>query len=157
MRLTPSLLGKLHASFPEITFEAADEFLWSPEKTTVFYNPADDHAPALLLHEVGHAALQHRTYNRDIQLLAMETAAWTKAGEIAKKLRIPLSDTAIQNHLDTYREWLHQRSTCPHCQAIGHQITGISYRCVVCGGEWTVNEARTCQLRRYRTTQRAPQ
>lgn len=149
MVLTRSLLDKLVADFPDITFREHETFLWSPDKNAVFYDPVDPDAVALLLHELSHALLGHHDYRRDIQLLVMETEAWEKAQQLADTYEVTMSDETTQGHLDTYRDWLHARSRCPQCEAIGHQISPSGYRCLACHHQWTVNEARTCQLRRY--------
>ena len=57
----------------------------------------------------------------------------------------------IEEHLDTYRDWLHARSSCPDCTATGYQTDASTYACPACSHTWRVNEARICQLRRYST------
>jgi tRNA(Ile2) C34 agmatinyltransferase TiaS len=125
--------------------------MWSPATNTITYNPDEEQAAALLLHEVGHALLQHNDYKRDVALVAMETDAWEEARKLAKTFAVSLDDEHVESHLDTYREWLHKRSTCPHCEATGLQVGAKLYRCLACTHEWRVNEARICALRRYST------
>lgn len=149
MRSMSSLIHKLKTAFPEIAFVEAEQFSWSPSNRTIFYAPEQPHAPMQLLHELAHALLDHRGYTRDIELIAMETAAWEKAREYAQTYNVRLLEDAIQDHLDTYREWLHNRSTCPHCSANGYQTAERSYECPACTHTWRVNEARLCALRRY--------
>ena len=152
--LTPSLIQTLKSAHPSLTFTTGDGFLWSPSKQTVFYNPSDPHAAALLLHELAHALLDHRSYQRDVELLAMETAAWETAQAYTAEhpeLHIAINETVVQDHLDTYRDWLHARSTCPQCTATGYQTAQKNYACPACTHTWRVNEARVCSLRRYAT------
>lgn len=149
MRSMSSLIHKLKTEFPDIAFIPADDFSWSPAVSTVFYTTHQAHAPQLLLHELSHALLDHHEYTRDIQLVAMETAAWEKAREQAERYSIRLSEDVVQDHLDTYRDWLHKRSTCPNCTANGYQTKQREYACLACGRQWKVNEARLCALRRY--------
>ena len=144
----PSILSQLSKDYPLIHFVKGDDFRWSPEEATVYY--IDESSP-LLLHEVGHALLNHTDYDRDVSLLAMERDAW----DTAQSLGYLIGDDTIQDHLDTYREWLHARSSCPVCDANGHQVKKFTYHCVACGTDWRVNEARTCGLKRY-TTQKIP-
>jgi len=153
------LIQKLKAAHPDITFTEADQFLWSPHNQTVYFNTEAPNAEALLLHELSHALLGHRTYERDVELVSMETAAWEKAAVYAKEnavhftgINLNLSDDVIQDHLDTYREWLHARSTCPECSANGYQTDVLKYTCPACLHSWKVNEARLCALRRYSIT-----
>jgi len=146
-----SLLAKLTTDYPAITFVQGDEFHWSPADNTVTYCVTKDgSASSQLLHELSHALLGHTDYSRDITLLKMERDAWEKAQEIAVPYGITITDEIIQNHLDTYRDWLHDRSTCPTCGATGLQSTKDTYRCVACTEQWRVNEAKTCELRRYK-------
>ncbi|UTX51244.1 hypothetical protein KI440_03490 [Candidatus Saccharibacteria bacterium TM7i] len=141
-----NLLQKLKLDFPHLTFEEGADFLWSPEKSTVTYKKEGD--PALLLHEIGHAQLQHSEYTRDVELISMERSAWEKAKELGAVYRIVISDDTVEDHLDTYRDWLHARSTCPSCTAVGYQTGQFTYACPACSQEWRVNEARVCGLRR---------
>lgn len=149
MPSTPSLLPRVTADFPDITFAAGELFSWSPSQQTVFYSTEDPENVALLLHELSHGLLDHRRYSKDVELLAMETAAWDKARELAQKYEVQIEDDAIEAHLDTYRDWLHARSTCPNCEASGYQSGKNTYDCVACGHQWRVNEARLCGLKRY--------
>ena len=145
-----SLLPKLVADFPGIHFQLDEDFRWSPETQTVYYSGSRDIAgTARLLHELSHGLLGHTDYSHDINLLKMERDAWVKAQQLARQYDIEISDDLIQDHLDTYRDWLHARSTCPLCTATGMQIDAETYHCVACGTDWRVNEARTCGLKRY--------
>jgi hypothetical protein len=139
-----STLSRLVKDYPLIHFIEGADFYWSPDKATVFYKK--NGPVSLLLHEVGHALLDHQDYDRDITLLSMERDAWDKARTLET-----IDEAAVQDHLDTYRHWLHARSTCPSCDANGHQIKKAAYRCLACGTEWRVNEARLCGLKRYTT------
>lgn len=150
------LIQKLKAAHPTLSFEEAEHFAWSPSKQTIFYTPALPNAPGLLLHELSHALLGHEKYRRDVELIAMETAAWEKAKDytlttpdLLPNVSAELNDDIIQDHLDTYRDWLHARSTCPNCSATGYQSDTNTYTCPACSQTWRVNEARLCALRRY--------
>jgi len=149
MRSTSSLLHKLKTDYPDIHFQAGDTFMWAPDTKTVFYVNEGPQSKALLLHEVSHGLLEHHEYKRDIELLAMEAAAWDKAKELAVTYHFPVSEAVAEDHLDTYRDWLHARSTCPNCTATGYQNGKDTYACPACNNEWRVNEARVCELRRY--------
>lgn len=155
MQLIPSLISKLAADFPSLQFVQDTDFRWSPKEKTIYYDPAGD--AALLLHEIAHAELKHIRYERDISLIEMERDAWeyTKKHLLAR-YNITPEDEVIDGALDTYRDWLHARSTCPHCQATGIQTHALSYRCLACGTKWRVNEARICALRRYVVKQKTP-
>lgn len=152
MHSTSSLIHKLTRDFPAVHFDAADTFFWSPQEQTVSYDPSHQDAAALMLHELSHGLLKHSEYDRDVQLLAIEAAAWDQAKELAKRYNELLSEDVIQDHLDTYRDWMHARSTCPNCTAVGYQVTSHTYTCPACTHSWKVNEAKLCGLRRTATT-----
>lgn len=135
-----------------ITLERGTDFSWDPQAVTVRYATTGEHATALLLHELGHALLGHGAYTTDIELVAMERAAWEQARTLGATYHVPLTDDLIEDSLDTYRDWLHARSLCPYCGATGVQAGARTYHCLNCTGTWRVNEARTCELRRYKTT-----
>ena len=154
MRSISSLIHKLKTDYPKFSFIEAEQFSWSPDTHTVNYSRGPAHASSLLLHELSHGVLDHHQYERDVQLLAIETAAWEKAKELAEHYHVRLTENTIQDHLDTYREWMHARSTCPECTATGYQSTKSTYSCPACTHEWRVNEARLCGLKRYKITSR---
>lgn len=144
-----SLLKTLRQDFEAITFVPAEEFRWSPADQTVYYDENHPNRHALLLHELAHGILGHHTYERDVHLVGLEMEAWEKARNLASTYSIPINEDSLQDHLDTYREWLHARSSCPDCSANGHQVEKARYRCLACSTDWRVNEARVCALRRY--------
>ncbi len=150
MPLTDSLLRKLNKKYPHFIFTEALDFSWSPGNKTVYFAPKHPEANVLLLHELSHGLLGHATYQRDVELLGMERAAWDKARALAVQHSIAINEETAESHLDTYRDWLHARSTCPECTATGLQISIKRYQCPACTHQWRVNEARICALRRYR-------
>ena len=154
MTMPEPLLPQIERDFPAFVFAPGEVFAWLPEKQTITH-PAvtTDDDIAQLLHELSHGILQHTTYDRDIQLIDMEREAWKYAVEtLAPRYAFSLAmdHDVVQDALDSYRDWLHERSTCPKCNAVGLEAAKHRYRCLHCQGEWRVNEAKQCQLRRYR-------
>lgn len=149
MPSTRLLLPKLRKDYPQLSFTSSDRFSWSPDEQTVYYDESDTENVNLLLHELAHGLLEHHDYSKDIELIAMEAEAWDKALELATIYNANIPDGTVQDTLDTYREWLHARSTCPACEATGYQSGKYDYACVACGHSWRVNEARVCALRRF--------
>lgn len=146
------LKDKLAADHQEIKFAPGNDFAWDPISHTVHYATSDQHYPELL-HETAHALLGHRSYRRDIELLRMEREAWDYAAQtLAPTYSLSIDGDVIEEALDTYRDWLHRRSSCPSCSLSGIQESATAYRCISCTERWTVNEARTCQLKRTRVT-----
>ena len=145
------LIKSLAADFPKLTFHEADYFSWAPSTNTISFSLSEPHGAERLLHEVAHAELAHKGYERDIDLIAMERDAWQRARTtLSDKYDLAISSEVVEAHMDTYRDWLHARSTCPHCTATGLQIGKKTYKCLACLKTWDVNEARVCALRRYK-------
>ena len=151
-----SLTKQIIADFSAYTFARGDTFRWSPEAATIFY-PTLGHPEDIwsLLHEIAHGELRHATYTLDIELVQHESDAWAYAAQVlAAKYSLTINDNYIQDHLDTYRQWLHNRSTCPTCGQNGLQ-TKNTYSCINCRCLWRTNEARLCALRRIRLPSRS--
>lgn len=147
-------LPRVKQAFPAITFELGTDFRWSPYYQTVYVGEiANERDVITLLHEIGHALAKHSNYERDITLLTLEREAWTIAStQIAPLFEISIDDELIEEALDSYRDWLHARSTCPECSQNGVQTDEKTYKCLVCSTIWRVNDARRCGLKRYRLT-----
>lgn len=148
MHSTVSLIQQLKADYPRLSFAKGSDFSWSPSNATVYYKQEPGSDP-FLLHELSHGLLGHSEYGRDIELITMERAAWDKASELAAIYGRAIDESLIETTLDSYRDWLHARSTCPACQATGLQTKKCIYTCPACSHSWRVNEARVCALRRY--------
>ena len=145
-----TLFKRLQRDFPEFLFEKSDDFWWSATQRTVHINLAGEHSKLFSLHELSHALLDHSGYTRDIDLIKLERDAWEYAKNVlAPRYDIDMDEQIVQDNLDTYREWLHARSTCPACDATGLQSKQQLYHCLDCGHKWRANEARLCALRRY--------
>ena len=143
------LIDELRTRLPQVTLTESSDFSWLPDTGTILYDPNDPNAVELLLHEASHADLGHQQYRKDIELITIEQEAWHHAHSIATDLNLTIRDDTIQDSLDTYREWLHARSTCPRCKANGVQDEQLNYLCPSCETKWHVNPAIGCQLRRY--------
>lgn len=154
-KTTPDkLLESVHGLVPHVIFMADTTFYWSPRHQTIAYTESrlgSDEGAWSLLHEVAHALLDHHTYETDFELLMLEVAAWNHAKNVAKGLDIAIDEDYLQDCLDTYRDWLHRRSTCPTCGNVGLQHSPSEYRCHNCHNIWHVTTARFC--RPYRKKQ----
>ncbi len=149
MPSTALLLKQLKTDYPQFSFKKGDHFLWSPSESAIYYCNKNQNQSILLLHELSHALLGHTDYNSDVQLITMEREAWDYAIKLALNYDIKMPTDTIESIIDSYRDWLHDRSTCPNCTATGLQINKHNYQCPACNHSWRVNEARTCALRRY--------
>lgn len=148
MAKTNSLINRLSQAYPQFSFEESSSYSWSPSKNTIFYvkNGNDEET---LVHELAHGLLGHTNYDYDIELIPMERAAWDKAKDLAEQFGVKISDEIIEDNLDSYRDWMHARSTCPACEATGLQVKKQMYKCPACTKTWRVNDARICGLKRY--------
>lgn len=148
-----SLVKKLISSHPELSFEAADRAHWSAKNRTVYYCSSEPHAEFIVLHETAHALLNHQQYYRDIDLLKIERAAWTHAATVLAPLySMTIDPEFIEAQLDTYRDWLHAKSTCPACHSNGFEQHKLSYLCLHCGTTWHTNVGVDVGIRRFATT-----
>jgi len=149
MPSTTSILTNLKNKYPQFIFKSNNNFYWSYLDNTIYYDENSPHMSIFLLHELSHALLGHNQYDYDIQLITMERQSWEHTILLAPSFDINIPDDLIQNTLDSYREWIHSRSTCPKCNATGLQIASNTYKCLACNDKWRVNEAKNCALRRY--------
>lgn len=152
LKATP-LLKRIRSDYPDISFVKSSRFAWHAGSRNVSYaeTPSDDiRGTWALLHELGHALLEHTDYASDIELLQIEVAAWEKAHQLAKHYDIAIDEDYVQDALDSYRDWLHLRSTCPTCFERSLQKDAHTYQCHNCGAEWHVTRSRLCRPYRRR-------
>ncbi len=146
-----TLLRRVKSDYPKLKLIKGSAFSWSPATNTITYKSATDKVRSWsLLHELAHALLGHKSYGTDLELLLLEVAAWNKAKLLAEAYDIQIDDNHIQDCIDTYRDWLYQRSTCPLCSNTSLQQDSVTYRCFNCNTSWTVTASRFC--RPYRLT-----
>lgn len=147
-----SLVQQLENSYPALKFAKGPSARWSPTETTVYYDPHESHADWVLLHETAHGVLGHNGYRRDVELLQLERAAWHHAMTVlAPIFAIDIASDFIETQLDTYRDWLHSKSTCPTCQSTGFEQTQQHYTCIHCGASWRVNIGIETAVRRLQS------
>jgi hypothetical protein len=145
---TEIFIKNLSKDFPSFKFKSSNQEHWSPKTKTIFFNPKKSCYG--VLHELAHAILEHTTYESDFELLKMEADAWELAIKIGQKYKIIIDEEHMQNCLDTYRDWLHRRSTCPSCNTHVLQSDSSNYHCYNCQTSWHVSSGRFA--RSYRRT-----
>lgn len=150
---TPSeLLEAIKADFPQLEFRQSSRFSWHAGQNYISYRTPDTiQAIWALLHEIGHAELDHTDFNSDIELLQKEVAAWAKAHEISTRYGVKIDQDYIEDNLDSYRDWLHIRATCPTCYERCLQTDRHTYTCHNCGTTWHVTRSRLCRPYRRRS------
>ena len=125
------LFEQLTKDFPEFRFVLGTKFAFRPPKTIVI-GPHEPFSRLLVLHEVGHAVCKHKGFRMDVSRLKMENQAWEEAKKLALKYGIEADEDLIQDQLDTYRDWLHQKSRCPVCGLTRFQTPDSRYHCPRC-------------------------
>ena len=151
MPATSSLLKKLANDHPQFIFAPGSPARWSPDNHTVYYDADDPQLEWNTLHELAHALLNHTNYTRDIELLKIESQAWEYARDtLAPHYALTIDQTFIDEQIDTYRDWLHTKSTCPHCGSSGVETTRARYTCPHCGSTWHTNTGIDVAIRRYK-------
>lgn len=110
------------------------EPLENPEKSTT---PPEFFA-LQTLHELGHALCKHKNYQIDVERIKIEREAWEAAKTVYEKLPKSLKNTFewdenyVEDSLDTYRDWLHKKSTCKTCGLTCYQTDDGEYHCPHC-------------------------
>ena len=62
----------------------------------------------------------------------MEREAWEKARELAESYGILYDTGVVEEQLDTYRDWLDNKSRCPKCGLTRYQTPDQMYHCPRC-------------------------
>jgi hypothetical protein len=153
-----TLLERIAADYPDLSFIESAHFSWHAGKKHVSFKKAGNnvqHNMWALLHELGHALLGHTDYAHDIELLQLEVAAWEEARGLASHYGLKVDEDYVEDCLDTYRDWLHLRATCPTCFGRSLQASERRYRCFNCQTEWSVTRSRLCRPYRLKTAQTA--
>jgi hypothetical protein len=143
-----SIIEHVSKLLPDTELSPGISFFWSPKQNRITYNKdlVDQEIGIWsLLHESAHATLKHTSYGSDLGLLKLEVEAWEKAKELAIEYSIKIDDEHIQDCLDTYRDWLHRRSSCPNCNIICVQSSATKYSCHNCHTSWHVSASRFCR------------
>lgn len=126
-----TLSEQLRSDYPELRFVKGRKFAFRPPRTIVL-GPEEPFAELLALHELAHALCKHRSFRMDVERLRMEKEAWEKVGELAEHYGIEADEEIVQRELDTYRDWLHQKSRCPRCGLTRFQTPNSRYHCPRC-------------------------
>ena len=115
------LVTRLQNDYPMFEFVASDKARWSPTEQKIYYT-------------------------NDSQI---EREAWNVAIELAPTYGLNIDNDVVERALDTYRDWLHQRSLCPKCGQTGIQnIKTLSYSCPNCQRAWRATAGKNTRLKR---------
>ncbi|MBQ2638593.1 hypothetical protein IJF91_00820 [Candidatus Saccharibacteria bacterium] len=137
-----AFLSELISEFPQFNFIISSRFKWKYPKS--IYIDAKTPTPPLYfylqtLHELGHALSNHKDYKTDVRRLKMESEAWERARELikthenwTKTYDITYNEDFVEEQLDSYRDWLHQRSKCKICGLTRFQKKSGKWLCPKC-------------------------
>jgi hypothetical protein len=146
--MSKQIIKDLRSLLPDVEFKVGGSFYWSPKNKVIIYNEnLIDKNLGLwgLLHEAAHAKLNHNSYSSDLGLLKLEVEAWDEAKALSEAYGIKIDEDHVQDCLDTYRDWLYRRSTCPTCGIVCLQSSPTTYRCHNCQTIWSVSVSRFCR------------
>ena len=135
----PPLLSERNASFletlktvyPSFTFKPGRKFLFRPKKT-ILYLESNENFRLLLLHELAHALLGHFSFDRSLERLQIERDAWEKTRELCDLHSVPFNESLAEAELNTYRDWVHQKTLCKTCGATCLEVNSESLFCPNC-------------------------
>ena len=152
------LINNILTIYPNYSFREGAICTWSATDQIITYRPLNSPVDTWdLLHEIAHAELKHIDYHFDVELIQQESEAWDYAVRVVgPRLGQSIENDHLEDSLDTYRLWLHERSRCPNCNQNGFQTTQNTYRCPNCRCSWRVNDARACALKRKKLVQFSP-
>ncbi len=130
------LIERLRADYPNFRLREGKRFSFRPPRTIIFVlesNAVEQNNDCLqLLHEVGHAVLEHKNFATDAERLQMERAAWEQARKLCEHYGVEYDEEFVEGELDTYRDWLHHRACCPKCGLTRYQTRDGKYYCPGC-------------------------
>ena len=137
------LLDYLKQTYPDLHFSYGKRFKYRYPNLIMLENPKNSTTPPAFfalqtLHELGHALCNHKDYTTDVQRLKIEREAWETAKTaylaLPKSLQnaFPWNEDYVEDSLDTYRAWLHQKSTCKNCGLTCYQTEDGTYHCPRC-------------------------
>lgn len=124
-----TFLAKIKSDFPSLRFVEGSRFLFRPPRTIVYVS---DGEKLLFLHEIGHALIGKNDFKTEVGRLKIEVLAWEKARELANSYGVLIDENLIEGELDTYRDWLHQKSRCPLCGLTRFQTSDGAWYCPRC-------------------------
>lgn len=110
-------------------------------KKVVFLGEPQPNFGLLALHELGHALCEHKDYNTHVERLKIESEAWEMAKTVYSNYATNThladilpewNEDIVQEKLDTYREWLHNKSLCKKCGLTMYQTKDGKYHCPRC-------------------------
>lgn len=142
---------ELIAAYPEQRFLPSGYFAYDASEDVINYDPGQlgrTDGKLALLHEISHALLGHFHYRFDFELFAMEMDAWNMTKALARKHKVKINQSYIDECMDSYDQWLTKRGTCPKCNEFNIQNQPNRFCCHRCQTAWKVSEDIQSSIRR---------
>ena len=127
-----TVLVNVRGDYPAVRFVKGARFSFRPPRTVVFCDDSGDAAPLLLLHELGHFLTGRYSFKTEVERLKIEVMAWEKARELAPLYGVFVDEELMESELDSYRDFLHQKSRCPDCGLTRFQTPDRVWHCPRC-------------------------
>ncbi len=124
-------LKDLISAYPEFTFRPGKKFSFRPPKS-IHYLEDNDNFRFLLLHELAHALLGHFSFSTSLERLKIERDAWEKTRSLCAEYKIPFDESLAEAELNTYRDWVHQKTLCKCCGLSCLELNSESLYCPFC-------------------------
>ena len=151
-----TFLAKIKSDYPELNLKKGKRFAFRPPHTITYTDSltslekpilktASSHAASdtdvnfsknalclLFLHELGHFLIKKNTFKTEIGRLKIEVLAWEKAKSLCPRYQVKIDEDLIERELDTYRDWLHTKSTCRNCGLTRFETPDGVFHCPRC-------------------------
>lgn len=126
-----AFLETLKSEFPNFSFKPGRKFLFRPKKS-IFYLEDNENFRLLLLHELAHALLGHFSFETSLDRLKIERDAWDKTRSLCADFNVPFLEEVAEAELNSYRDWLHQKTLCKTCGLSCIEVDSESLFCPFC-------------------------
>ena len=136
------LIEQLIQDYPDFCFRTGKKFAFrfafgaKNAKPTVFLGPPQPYFALQTLHELAHGLCGHKDWSNCISRLKCEREAWERAKTLffkyQKLIPDPWNEDFVETSLDTYRNWVHQKTLCPVCGLTRFQDENGIFHCPEC-------------------------
>lgn len=130
------IVERVRRDFPGLRFRMGKKFMYRFPGTITYERTVEGKMNTefglQLLHEIGHAICEHKFFTTDPERLKMEREAWEVARRLSVRYEVDYDAEFVEQEMDTYRDWLHQRSKCRRCGLTRYQTKDGVYHCPRC-------------------------
>lgn len=128
-------ITQLASDYPNFRFRIGKKFAFCPPNT-IFFGPPQPNYALQTLHELAHGLCGHKDWSNSVSRIKIEREAWERARGLFKTYQKlspdPWDEDFVENSLDTYRDWLHQKTLCKTCGLTRFQDDSGAFHCPHC-------------------------